>query len=166
MTYRREPGSVEGALQEAVNAINPDILEAVTGKTRSAFEKAMNPFHPTQLTLKDAARIDAAVFTKHGHMILHAALESETRRQLLSMGEYDRQPVELGLRLSQVMKEVGDVAGAYAASCDPASDSGAERTREEATQIHKEVTDAINVLEAMKAGLETEINQPRLRAAQ
>jgi len=161
MTYRREPGSVEAALQQAVNALNPDRLEAVTGKTRWAFEKAMNPFHPTQVSVKDAARIDAALYTDHGFTILAAALKSETRSHIAAMGSSNRSSVGIDIRLSMVMKEVGDIGGAYAKASKPDSPNGAGRTRQENSQIHKEVSEAITVLEQLKADIENELNNEK-----
>lgn len=164
MTYRRDIGSVESALTEAVNAISPDRLEAVTGKTRSAFEKAMNPMHPTQLSLKDAARIDAAVYVDNGFRVLKSAFESETRKQIQSMEHSSVHSVSYDLHLSSIMKEVGDVARAYHDARDPNSANGSNRSKEENEELHQEITEAIKALEAMKKDVEADLHaHPHLK---
>ena len=124
MTKHRPAGSIEAALLEALNDLTDRELGEVLGKSRSYLYACADPAKREQLHFADAVKLDRALAAK-GLPLRFKPIHDNELGQAAA-------PVSVGAltaRLTDGMKELGDVAALTATVSEDGIIDAAERRR-------------------------------------
>jgi hypothetical protein len=149
MTCRREAGSIEDILFDALDVLSPADILRFTGVRRSVFEKASNPNLDRALVFKYVAGLDAALMHNGFDPWFANYLKQETERKLVEAGS-PRQSKSLVMRVMRVTGDTGKLADVIEKV------AGGKVARADVEDLRRVVADEISELMGIDAALKNQ----------
>ena len=120
MTKLRRPASIHSALAGAINALSPEDIKAITGKSMSFLYQCADEDNERNITWEDAARLQAFM---ERHNIPHQ-FDIALDNKISDLNHEDHKPTDLHTGIAQFTKHAGDLADLILEATSESSPSG------------------------------------------
>lgn len=150
MTLQRIPGTDKALLHDVLRSLSAELVEKVTGKDQSHLYKVSHPTARLGLHLSDGAALDAALIRQgYSGVFIDWAVAHRDRVLINLGGPRLHDPIDPLLRLTELVKGVGDVADELRAAVDAQGVAGTDIVQRETDRLRAVINETRMTLDKL-----------------